>query len=242
MVRDQEGDLWVSTRAGFWIITPAASDSRHFGARKYSSREGLACDEMTRIYQDYNGRVWAGTDYGLFEFLKKERRFRLRLGVKDMKDARIWSFSEDRVGNLWIGTANGAIRLARNGFTTLTESDGLGFRDVYHITEPSAGEINLYTRFGDRNFFVDKFNGERFISRRVVARAFRSQAFVLYHRQIPTRDHLGEWWWPTNAGLFRYSKADRIEDIIGAALPQKPRVPQNAFVCLKKRPAFYWPF
>lgn len=218
LLTDPTTGLWVSTRAGLWNVTQSTADiqgKEQFAARKYATQEGLSCVEMTAIYQDHSGRLWAGTDYGLFEFLKDEKRFR-RLGIKDIKDARVWSFNEDGFGNLWIGTSDGAIRLSRKGFTTFTEADGIGSRDVYHITESSAGEINLYTRFGDLNFFVDKFTGERFISRKVVPRAFQVLSFDWYHGHIPIRDHQGEWWWPTRKGLFRYSKAAGIEDIISA--------------------------
>lgn len=219
LVKDTEGKLWVSTRAGLWRITPAAFDDGSKAplvARSYSSEEGLACVEMTVLHQDHGGGLWAGTDYGLYELLKGESRFRLRLGVKDVRDARVWSFSEDNFGNLWVGTANGAIRLARVGFTTFTEADGIGFREVYHIAETRAGEITLYTRFGPASLFVDRFNGERFISRRVVPGAFSTRSFDWYLRQIPIQDHLGEWWWPTLEGLFRYNKADRVEDVINS--------------------------
>ena len=217
MFKDGEGKLYVATRAGLCGLD--LSETRgggEPGVRRYSKKDGLDCLEMTVLHQDHSGRVWAGTDYGLYEFLKREGRFRLRLGVKEIRDARVWSFSEDGFGNLWVGTANGAIRMARGGFTTFTEADGIGFREVYRITETSAGEISLYTRFGVINSFIDRFDGERFISRRIVPRAFQPQSFGSYHQQVPIQDHLGEWWWPTMEGLFRYGKANSVEEIISA--------------------------
>jgi ligand-binding sensor domain-containing protein/signal transduction histidine kinase len=211
LLKGDEGRLYLSTRAGLFEVTPPAP-----GARRYASEDGLACLEMTVLHRDYSGRIWAGTDYGLYEFLKDESRFQLRLGVKDIRDARVWSFSEDSFGNLWVGTANGAIRLARDGFTTFTEADGIGFREVYRISETGEGEVNLYTRFGSSNSFIDRFDGQRFSSQRILPRAFPARSFSSYQRQIPIQDHLGEWWWPTSEGLFRYGKADRIEDIINA--------------------------
>ena len=121
---------------------------------------------MNTVFQDQDGRLWISTDCGLYEFLEKEERFRLRLDIKNMRDARVWSLYEDGFGNLWIGTADGAMRLARNGFTTYTEADGIGFRDVYHITESIGGEVNLYTRFGNLTFSIDRFDGEGFLSQR----------------------------------------------------------------------------
>ncbi len=171
---------------------------------------------MNTLFQSNDGRLWVGTACGLYEFLKDESRFRLRLDLKDMRDTSVWSLTEDVCGNLWIGTAAGAIRLARNGFTTYTEADGLGFRDIYRIAKSSGGEINLYTRFDDQHFSVDRFDGEGFVSQKIKPRAFPVLSFDWYQDQFPIRDSRGEWWWPTREGLFRFAAASRIEGILNS--------------------------
>jgi ligand-binding sensor domain-containing protein/signal transduction histidine kinase len=216
MIKENEGSLWISTHHGLYGISQSASELDRQGsvaARFYSVKEGLPCVELNALFQSDDGRLWIGATCGLYEFLKKEKRFRPRLNIKSMRDTRIWSFNEDMGGNLWIGTADGAIRLARNGFTTYTEADGIGFRDVYYITESSAGEINLYTRFDNLTFFIDRFDGESFVSQKVKPRTFAISSFDWYQGQIPIRDRQGEWWWPTSKGLYRFATASRIEDI-----------------------------
>ena len=214
LVTSPDGLLRVSTRAGMWVINPNAAAARR--ARRYAAEAGLACLEMTALYQDDGGQLWAGTDYGLYEFVKGEDRFRLRLGVTDIRDARVWSFCEDRFGNLWVGTANGAIRLARDGFTTFTEADGIGFREVYHIAEAKPGEIHLYTRFGVTNSFIDIFDGERFVSRKIASGPSSTLWINYYQKHIPIRDRQGEWWWPTWKGLYRYRNLGRMEAFLDA--------------------------
>ncbi len=214
VIRENQRKLWIGTGLGLYGAPQPASELDREGsavARLYSVREGLRCANVNTLFQDHDGRLWIGTDCGLYEFLKNEERFRLRLDLKNMRDARVWSLNEDAYGNLWIGTADGAMRLARTGFTTYTEADGIGFRDVFHITESIAGEVNLYTRFGNIDFFIDRFDGEGFVSQKVKPRAFAVSS-DWYVGQIPIRDRQGEWWWPTRKGLFRFATVGRIEE------------------------------
>jgi signal transduction histidine kinase/ligand-binding sensor domain-containing protein len=216
IIKESDGRLWVGTGHGLYGISQSASDfdrQSSVAARFYSVKEGLPCAELNTLFQSYDGRIWIGTACGLYEFLKKEERFRRRLDIKSMRDARVWAFNEDVFGNLWIGTAVGAIRLARDGFSTYTEADGIGFRDIYRITESSFGDINLYTRFDNLTSSIDRFDGEGFVSQKIKPHTLAISSFDWYQGQIPIRDHQGEWWWPTSRGLYRFAQASRIEDI-----------------------------
>jgi signal transduction histidine kinase/streptogramin lyase len=222
LVEDGQEQFWVGARFGLWGISQLAAEStKPAGAivtRRFATKEGLPCPEVNAVFQGQDGRLWVGADCGLYEFLKGEKRFRTWLDTKEMPDTRIWSFNEDESGNLWVGTANGAIRLARGGFTTYMETDGLSFRDVFHITESSAGEVMVYTRsrFESQTSYADRFDGSRFVSQKVAPRAFPRSDFDWWQGQIPIQDHQGEWWWPTRIGLFRFARANRLEELFNA--------------------------
>ncbi len=207
------GQKWVSTRYGLWQISETPSNE--LVTQHYARPEGLACMELNALFAGRDGRLWVGADCGVYEFLKPERRFRKWLGSESLRDLRIWSFNEDRSGNLWIGTAHGAIQLARNGFTTYTEADGLGFRDIHHLMESNTGELGLYTLRDSQTMFFDRFDGNRFTSQRVTPHAF-STLPIGWVQQFPFQDHLGEWWWTTDKGLYRFAKTDRVEEIFKA--------------------------
>jgi len=215
MIRENENSLWIGTGLGLCAISQPDSEASA-DARLYSVKEGLPCVGVNTLFQDHTGRLWIGAACGLYEFLKNEKRFRPRLDIASMTYTKVWSFNEDLYGNLWIGTADGAIRLARNGFTTYTEADGIGFRDIYHIAESNAGEVDLFTRFDNLRFSIDRFNGEGFVSRKVTPRSIPAGSYDWYQGQIPIRDSRGEWWWPTRDGLFRFATARRIEEIFNA--------------------------
>ena len=74
------------------------------------------------LLQSSDGQVWIATLDGLTQF--DGERFRAFTKAQGVPGAT--SLAEDRHGNVWIGTAaGGALRLARNGFTSYTEADGL---------------------------------------------------------------------------------------------------------------------
>lgn len=216
LVQESERQFWLATRSGLWSISQLSSADfaeNSFEVKRYAIKEGLPCVEVNALFRDSEGKLWVATDCGLYEFLRDEKRFRLRLDNRYLQAVRVWSLNEDASGNLWAGTAHGAIKIERNGFTTFTEADGIGFRDISQITETSAGEIRLYTRYGKQNLFIDKFDGERFISQKVKPSAFAQTSFDWFDKQFPVQDRVGEWWWPTQNGLFRFARASRVEEL-----------------------------
>ena len=129
LIEDQQGNLWVGDRfGGLFLLVANPSVSRPIVARQYATKDGLGCVRIVSLYESTDGRIWIGADCGLAELLPdaggSSRRVSMALGSEELSDPRIWSLAEDIHGNLWIGTANGAVKVARGGFTTYTEADG----------------------------------------------------------------------------------------------------------------------
>jgi signal transduction histidine kinase/ligand-binding sensor domain-containing protein len=114
---------------------------------------------------------------------------------------------EDREGNLWIATQSGALRLAREGFTTFGPSDGVG---------PLVSRV-FVSRAGDpialsEGWRLSRFDGERFHTVRVnIPAAAQLAGRPSEHAVIEDRE--GDWWFATGAGLLRFSHARRIDDL-----------------------------
>jgi len=117
------------------------------------------------------------------------------------------ALAQDRDGNLWLGGLSGAMKLPRNGFTTYTHEDGLA----------SAGQTMGLDGLGEAYFSANPG----------IIQSFRSGRFVHHLRlNIPPaayvsfwgsphlhRDRAGEWWAGTSQGLYRFPKADTIEQL-----------------------------
>jgi signal transduction histidine kinase/ligand-binding sensor domain-containing protein len=126
--------------------------------------------------------------------------------LSDPRLRALVSAGEDREGNLWFATqAAGLVRMARGGFLTFREGDGLG-RRVTRVFETRAGDLIVVTQ----DWQVSRFDGEGFRSVRPNVPASVQRAGWLGE---VLEDREGDWWFATPAGLFRFSNIARLEDL-----------------------------
>jgi len=109
------GSYWVATNgAGVSNFNPTEripfkSTASRF--KVYSLDSDPASNRVNRLCEDRNGRIWAGTDSGLFYFDKTQDRF-----IRALRDVTaIYSMSVDRQGVLWMGAGNQLWRLTSDG-------------------------------------------------------------------------------------------------------------------------------
>ncbi len=217
LLTDRRNKLWLGMREvseGVYQIDAEITAKSSIAMRHFAEKEGLPCAYLNTLFESVDGRIWVGMDCGLAEFLPAENRFRRFLSAEQLVDARVWSLHEDSEGNLWVGTAGGAVRITHGGFTSYTESDGLGFRDVYHITQAKDGTIKVFTRTDDLKLHIDRFDGERFRSQKILPRATKLRHFDWYQGHFPFQDSRGEWWCPTFTGLYRFAGSDEVETVL----------------------------
>ena len=109
---------------------------------------------------------------------------------------------------MWlVKRAAGVLRVARHGFITFRESDGLG-KAIGSVFEDRAGQLVALSQ----DWRVSRFDGARFhtIRANIPARP-RAAGWAANLKAI--EDHRGEWWFATGAGLVRFSGIRRIEDL-----------------------------
>lgn len=122
----RDGVYWVGTAgAGVLRFEP---DKPAPGGRVQSTPipvgEGHLTNDVSRLYEDRSGRLWAGSMAGLFRLRaaqgrdERDRHFEpVPLDVPGHPDdtVHVWSFAEDDHGCLWIGHAFGLTRLLPDG-------------------------------------------------------------------------------------------------------------------------------
>ena len=77
-----------------------------------------AANRVNVLLCDRRGRVWAGTDGGLFELVREGATLtfvRVSLGSDDDARVQVWSLVEDARARLWIGTSAGLSRRTADG-------------------------------------------------------------------------------------------------------------------------------
>ena len=211
LLEDRNGRLWVATIRGLCLLVSNPAVNRQAVERVYTSKNGLANNWINVLFQSADGKMWVGSD-GLTEFIptakESDQKFRTYTTAHGLSDRAIQALAEDRDGDLWIGTeSGGAMKLARNGFTTFNEADGLGYNRIGAIYENLAGELCV-----DSGHFINRSDGNRFTAVRPNLPG-RITYFGWGWYQWVLQDHAGEWWVPTGQGLCRFPRVNGVEDL-----------------------------
>jgi ligand-binding sensor domain-containing protein/two-component sensor histidine kinase len=215
MLEDREGRLWLGTTRGLALLVRRPASDRRQVVSVYTTKDGLHDNNVLALLESAEGKLWAGTETGLSEFCPASicGRDRLRSYTVALPPGRsgVWTLAEDRDGNVWMAYDIGAFRMARGGFATYDETDGLGSSRVLSVSEDAAGELCVVTE-GPHRGCINRFNGSRFnaVSPRLLKPVTPPVPLV---RQTDLQDHAGEWWVTTDQGLFRYPKVRRVEEL-----------------------------
>jgi signal transduction histidine kinase/ligand-binding sensor domain-containing protein len=228
---DRRGRLWFGTRnAGLFRLATTADHSPPVVARHYTRKDGLGADWIFDLYESADGKLWVGTNRGFCELSLDDTgevtQLRAYTKGNGLSFHEIASLTEDRDGNLWLGTNNnGAQKLARPGFTTFAERDGLG--TAISLFETGAGELYAYGYVLGNEEGVSVFEGAKldllnpdtFTARRLGR--FDGQRFTWFIPEVLIKKYLGwsdkplaleartgEWWIAWGGGLYQFPRAD----------------------------------
>ncbi|HZB46084.1 MAG TPA: two-component regulator propeller domain-containing protein [Pyrinomonadaceae bacterium] len=242
LLTDKAGRLWVAHQSGLYVVNAVPSASIAGGAivparaspdasppgavggsfrlpeapgetRRYTTAEGLAANYAVALGQLSDGGVWVGTRGGVSVF--EGGRLRTYAAAHGL-GGRVNAVAEDRDGNVWVGTqASGASKIARGGFVSYTEGEGLGSPEVVSMFECPNGVLCVVTT----KWTVNWFDGEKFSHARLNLPAHVLESSSGRWQII--RDRAGEWWAATGEGLYRFPAVERLEDL--ARVPPKAR-------------------
>ena len=225
---DRQGRLWIGHDTGLVVFYPvdgaeqtitnvtlSHQPHRHIRvarpapgeAIRYTASDGVAGGVVRALLESSDGHIWVGSFDGVTEF----DGTRFRPLMREHGIARSLALAEDREGNIWIGTeAGGALRLARQGLTVYTEADGLANAMIGSVFEGPGG--NVFVVNGNQR--IHEFDGARFTG---VRPNLSKDVAEPVGPGIAIRDRAGEWWVPGGAGLYRFPKVDRLEQLAHVA-------------------------
>ncbi|MPY90196.1 MAG: hypothetical protein GEU99_20010 [Luteitalea sp.] len=204
LLPDRAGRLWIGSAAGLTVFTPGTRGCQK-SPQVFSMDEARRCrpsffpgEAVHAIEQHSDGRVWIAGATRLQEF--DGQRFATYTEAQGLTGGH--AIGEDGAGNLWLGTDDGLLRIARNGLVSYNKADGLDPSSASSFFETNRGELCLVldqaTRlacFRERRFEVFRVN------------APESEGFWGW-AQTAFQDDLGEWWIPTGNGLYRFPGGD----------------------------------
>ena len=148
VLETSKGAYWVATNGGGVCrlnTGPSSESGRGRGSRftKCARGETHEASQVNVLYEDRAGRLWAGTDGGLFRLLEAEQeakleRVELGLHARPDRAVQIWAFAEDPAGSLWIATSWGLVR-------RISED-----RTMHYRIEPVRGSDHVFALLADR--------------------------------------------------------------------------------------------
>ena len=157
----RDGTVWAGTEGGGLIRL------RNGVFRVYGAQEGLTNGFVRAVFEDRSGRIWAGTDRGLFR-LENERLVRVddRGGVHSIAVA---SICEDRRGRLLVG-GNGLLVLDGASASYYQSSETLADNSIRAIREAKDGTIWIGSISGLRRL-PGGIEGNPFLAPKIVSGA-----------------------------------------------------------------------
>jgi len=115
---DQHGKIWIAQYNAPNVLDPANGTIEKFDLAP-SSGDGSDNITLYCVFGDSKGRMWVGTDHGLFLYQGDQRGFRqYRYRSSDassLAEDDVRAMTEDRDGNVWVGTDSGLCRLREDG-------------------------------------------------------------------------------------------------------------------------------
>jgi signal transduction histidine kinase/ligand-binding sensor domain-containing protein len=230
LMKDRHGRIWVGTRYdGFLRISADGSRNRP-AIEEHHAHRGLRASWVNQLFETSDGRFWATTNLGLFEFLPEPAadgsRFRGYNRSHGLTHEGPTALAQDAGGNLWVGTWIGAMKIARNGFVTFGRQDGVA--GANEIFEDQTGDLYLHASIfaaglppgaiaaaGNEEYLDTEFG--RLNGRRL--EWFRPPepfvwGYVAEGSVMPSRT--GEWWLAGENALFRYAPLRSFSEIKAA--------------------------
>jgi ligand-binding sensor domain-containing protein/serine phosphatase RsbU (regulator of sigma subunit) len=155
--QDNDGNVWLGTiDSGIYKYDVSFKKLKHYIVD--SDRFGTNTDAVYVLYADDSGRLWAGTNNGLYYYSRGVDHFvafsnGMGYGVENLlKTNHIYSMQNDFDGNLWIGSRFGLYRYDGNAvysfFHDKRDSTGLYSDHINALLTDEEGNLWIGTSEG----------------------------------------------------------------------------------------------
>ncbi|MDG2432482.1 two-component regulator propeller domain-containing protein, partial [Flavobacterium sp.] len=222
VVRDKSGKLIISTEGGgLDIYDPAAKKMIHVNQKNQNYYSGLTSEDIQTVFIDSKQNIWVGSWSGGIYLLKSgSTRFinYNTFNTATLRSNRVFSFSEDASGRIWIGTFIKGLHYydpTNNSFvhcdTKPFVASGLDVAYVRKVFVDSDNDVWVGTILGLYKVHVEKQNSFVVTSMREAMIKNRTK-----HNSIQTILSVYEsgdktiWIGTDGGGLFSYNKKSKL--------------------------------
>jgi len=236
---DRGGRVWIGHTHGFIVFLPEAQTALKLGGRFAQqtmsiTRRGTAAEGEIAMPANPGASHWYATTardalyavWALREFTDGEiligtfggglwsvnsGMVRHYTTAQGLSEDTIESLAEDIDGNRWIGSKdNGAMKLARSGYSGYGESDGISKTKVLSISLTQSGNLCVI----GTQWLIGTFDGRGFQTTRLkLPPANEGSPHTGQFEHPILEDHVGEWWASSGGGTQRFAPVGRMEDL-----------------------------
>ncbi|HZS09986.1 MAG TPA: two-component regulator propeller domain-containing protein [Blastocatellia bacterium] len=230
LLEDQEGNLWIGTKAGVCQLAFDSKSNRYAVGRCYNEQDGLSDHWVNSLFRSSDGGLWIGNNKGLNRISGKDAAgrctFQSFTAAQGFCDDGISDLAEDRDGNFWIASACGLKKWTRSGFTSYDIRDGLSSIKPNSFLETKDGELIVTDHTDERT--LNLFREGKF---KAIRPNYPSEigywGWGWRQTVLQTRD--GEWWItvgmsdeykkrfkempPDGPLVVRFPKVEKLEDL-----------------------------
>jgi ligand-binding sensor domain-containing protein/two-component sensor histidine kinase len=154
VLETRSGELWIATGGGLCQYVPKGRVHQRF--RVYRVENDDRASYLNVLLEDSLGRIWCGTDAGLFRLDSAAgqtapalRSINLGMPKEAWDDQVVSALLQDRQGDLWVGAGSGLYRQrAEGGVERYTEKDGLPQNFITALLEDQQHRIWAGTHEG----------------------------------------------------------------------------------------------
>lgn len=174
---DRERRLWVATSGGGAARADDPTSERPV-FHTYTTRDGLASDQVTCVTEDLFGRIYLGTGRGLDRLDVSTGRFKHYTTADGLASNFVNVCAADRDGSIWAGTLRGLSRLAplqerpRPAPPVLVTALRVG-GEPFPVSETGAQEVSGLTLEDGRNQLQVEYVGLSYAAGNVPRYQFR---------------------------------------------------------------------
>ncbi|MGL1891792.1 MAG: response regulator [Spirochaetaceae bacterium] len=219
VIQDQDGFLWFSSFFNGMVRFDGA-ETKPIKA----GENGISNDFVTQLFEDDDGKIWVGTNYGLNIYNKKTNSIKKFYGDPENTTTtlagNVFNFSskciiQDKRGRMWFGTQTGLSMYFNGEFTNYfhnsNDPNSISENNIFCLFEDSEGFIWIGTKESGVNR-LDPETGEvtRYINNPEDPNSFPQNSI----RAVFEDTNGNIWFASLNDGLIRMDKQSSLFSIV----------------------------
>lgn len=149
-LEDNMGRIWISTtNSGINILYPPNIRTDNSKPFEYFTKErGISGNDICYSYEDSKGRFWFATYQHGLTCIHPDGKVEIFDKYRGLLSNQTYCVSEDKTGNIWVGTDAGVSVWDGAVFSRITSENGLISNVVYAIFHDSKGNVWFGTPSG----------------------------------------------------------------------------------------------